>query len=108
MDRVLALNWDQALSVRRFEQAPTSFALRAEHAHLIGLTDRQQFWRLPRRLHERDCLGVRRQAVKPRAVERREGREPIESSFLLENLGVELKRKGRGEDAGAAAGMSFR
>src|SRR3546814_149447 len=85
MGRVPSLNWDQALSVRRFEQAPTSFALRAEYTHVISLADRHQFWRLPRRLHERDCLGVRRQAVKPCAVERSEGFEPIERPFFFED-----------------------
>ena len=52
---------------------------------VLGFDPRLQF------VHERDGLGVRRQAVKPCTVARGESLEPVECSLLLENLGVEFE-----------------
>ena len=51
-----------------------------------------------------DALLVGRQAVEARAVQRGEGLEPVERVLLGEDLGIDLHRHRRVEDAGAAAG----
>src|SRR5581483_7886561 len=51
-----------------------------------------------------DALLVGRQAIEARTVQRGKGLELVERVLLHENLGVELQRHRRVEDAGAAAG----
>src|SRR5205814_8653530 len=49
-------------------------------------------------------LFVSRQAVEARAVQRGEGFQTVERAFLGKDLGIDLYRHRRVEDAGAAAG----
>ena len=51
-----------------------------------------------------DALLVGRQPIEARAVQRGEGLQPVERAFLGEDLGIDLHRHRRVEDAGAAAG----
>ena len=52
---------------------------------------------------QRDRPLVDRQAVEARAVERREGFEPVERAFFVEHGRIGFERERRVEDAGAAA-----
>src|SRR6266567_6466225 len=57
----------------------------------------------PGTVHQRHALLVWSEAVEAGAVEGREGFEAVEGALLGEDSRIELERRGRGEDAGAAA-----
>src|SRR5258708_14532617 len=78
-------------------------ALRCAQRHELALAERVARRHLPGLLHEREGRSVARQAVEVRAMEGREGLEPLERTRRLERFGVQLDAGVRGEDARAAA-----
>ena len=90
-------------SLQDLANAPAQRLAGAEGAHReIAFADRRRHGSSSRRSVTRSSLTGR--PVEGRAVERGEGLEPVERAFLLEHLGIDLERRRRGEDAGAAAG----
>src|SRR5260370_34559814 len=95
----------------RYAGAPRSILdrpgdfLAREEGHDDGVSGIDPRRNAPRRSAQRDAPLVRRQAIKARTVERGEGLQAIERALFGEDLGIELERRRRGEDAAAAAGI---
>src|SRR5258708_8289731 len=65
-------------------------ALRCAQRHELALAERVARRHLPGLLHEREGRSVARQAVEVRAMEGREGLEPLEPTRRLERFAVQL------------------